>query len=47
MARRSNDDHKDMLERIRQRDADGVERIVREHLTRGQKAVLELYEKLR
>ena len=46
-ARRSNDDHKDMLERIRQRDADGVERIVREHLTRGQKAVLELYEKLR
>jgi DNA-binding GntR family transcriptional regulator len=47
LARMSNEDHKDMLERIRQRDADGVERLVREHLIRGQKAVLESYDELR
>ena len=46
LARMSNENHKDMLERIRQRDADGVERLVREHLERGQKAVLESYEEL-
>ena len=47
MARMSNDDHKDMLQRIRQRDAQGVERLVREHLERGRKAVLALYDELR
>ena len=47
LARMSNEDHKDMLERIRQRDARGVERLVREHLVRGQKAVLESYDRLR
>ena len=46
LARMSNEDHKDMLERIRQRDADGVERLVREHLIRGQKAVLESYDEM-
>ena len=46
-ARMSNEDHKDMLERIRQRDARGVERLVGEHLVRGQKAVLESYDKMR
>jgi DNA-binding GntR family transcriptional regulator len=47
LARMSNEDHKDMLERIRQRDAKGVERLVREHLVRGEKAVLESYDKMR
>ena len=47
LARMSNEDHKDMLELIRQRDAGGVERLVREHLIRGQKAVLESYDDLR
>ena len=47
MAVMSNDDHKDMLERIRQRDAEGVERLVRDHLARGQKAVLALYDDLK
>ena len=47
MARMSNDDHKDMLARIRQRDAEGVEQLVREHLKRGQNAVLASYDKLK
>ena len=47
MARMSNDDHKDMLVLIRQRDAEGVERLVREHLIRGQKAVLASYDELK
>ena len=47
LAKMSNEDHKDMLERIRQRDAKGVERLVREHLVRGQKAVLESYDEMR
>ena len=46
LAKMSNEDHKDMLERIRQRDADGVERLVREHLARGRKAVMESYDEL-
>jgi len=46
LARMSNDDHKDMLDRIRQRDVEGVERLVREHFTRGRKAVLESYDDL-
>jgi DNA-binding GntR family transcriptional regulator len=46
-ARMSNEDHKDMLEKIRQRDTRGVERLVREHLVRGLKAVLESYDDLR
>jgi DNA-binding GntR family transcriptional regulator len=46
-ARMSNEDHKDMLEKIRQRDTRGVERLVREHLVRGLKAVLESYDKMR
>jgi DNA-binding GntR family transcriptional regulator len=40
MAKRSNDDHKLMLEFIKNRDPDGVERIVREHILRGQEVVL-------
>jgi len=46
LARMSNEDHKDMLERIRQGDTKGVERLVREHLARGQKAVLDSFDDL-
>jgi DNA-binding GntR family transcriptional regulator len=46
LAKMSNDDHKDMLERIRQGDADGVERLVKEHLDRGKNAVMESYDDL-
>lgn len=41
LAKISNDDHRKMLELIRQRDADGVEKIVKEHILRGQIIVLE------
>jgi DNA-binding GntR family transcriptional regulator len=41
MAQTSNRDHRLMLESIRKRDAEGVERLVREHILRGQAAVLE------
>ena len=41
LAKMSNDDHRKMLKMIRQRDADGVERIVKEHILRGQIIVLE------
>jgi DNA-binding GntR family transcriptional regulator len=40
MARISNEDHKQMLEYIRRRDGEGVEKLVRDHLIRGQKAAL-------
>ena len=40
LAKTSNEDHKRMLAYIRRRDADGVETLVRDHLIRGQKAVL-------
>jgi DNA-binding GntR family transcriptional regulator len=43
-ARMSNEDHKLMLKHIRRRDAEGVERLVREHILRGQNIVLELFE---
>jgi len=41
MARRSNEDHRLMLQFIRKRDEDGVERVVREHILRGQAVVLQ------
>lgn len=43
-ARISNQDHKQMLEFIRKRDAEGVEALVREHIIRGQEMVLEAYD---
>ena len=46
LARMSNEDHKDMLERIRRRDAVGVERLVKEHLNRGRKAVMASYDEI-
>ncbi len=45
MARASNEDHKLMLEYMRKRDADGVERLVREHILRGQEAVLRAFDR--
>jgi DNA-binding GntR family transcriptional regulator len=43
----SNEDHKKMLAFMRRRDAEGVERIVREHILRGRDAVLEDFGKKR
>jgi len=40
----SNDDHKRMLEHIRQRDAEGVERLVKDHIVRGCTAVVETFD---
>jgi DNA-binding GntR family transcriptional regulator len=44
MAVISNEDHKLMLELIRERNADGVEKIVREHILRGLEVVLKELE---
>jgi len=44
MAKISNNDHRLMLQSIRKRDADGVERLVREHILRGQEVVLKEFE---
>jgi len=40
LARRSNEDHREMLRLMRERDEEGVERVVREHIRRGRDAVL-------
>jgi len=45
LAGMSNADHKQMLEYIKRRDAEGVEKLVREHLMRGQVAVIQFMEK--
>lgn len=42
-ARISNQDHRQILDRIRRRDADGAERLVREHIARGQGMVLKTF----
>jgi DNA-binding GntR family transcriptional regulator len=44
MDRTSNEDHRNMLEAIRQRDLDRVEKLVQEHITRGKKIVLKALE---
>ena len=44
MAMISNNDHRLMLQSIRERDADGVERLVREHILRGQAVVLDEFD---
>jgi len=41
MARTSNEDHRSMLEAIRQRDINRVEVLVKEHIERGKRIVLE------
>ena len=43
-ARISNEDHRLMLTFIRKRDEEGVERLVREHILRGQEVVLKDFE---
>ena len=43
-ARVSNEDHRLMLALIRKRDAEGVERLTREHILRGQDVVLQHYD---
>lgn len=40
----SNNDHRSMLKAIRDRDTDGVERLVREHILRGQDIVLRQFD---
>ena len=44
MAKSSNEDHRLMLKAIRDRDTDGVERLVREHILRGQDIVLREFD---
>ena len=44
LAKASNEDHRLMLEFIRKKNADGVEKIVREHILRGQEAVLREFD---
>lgn len=46
MAWTSNKDHRRIIKLIRQRDADGTERLVREHILRGQQAILLDFEQL-
>lgn len=43
----SNLDHKRMLTYIRKRDSEGAERLVREHILRGQEMVLQEYDRQR
>ena len=43
-ARASNDDHRQLLKLLRKRDADGVEKLVREHILRGRKVVLDEFD---
>jgi DNA-binding GntR family transcriptional regulator len=44
LAKISNEDHILMLESIRKRDAEGVEKLVREHILRGQEIVLMAFD---
>jgi len=41
----SNADHRKMVALIRKKDAEGVEQLVREHILRGQAAVLKEFDK--
>lgn len=43
-ARTSNDDHRQIVAYIKRRDAEGVERLVREHILKGKEAVLREYD---
>ncbi|MFH1156403.1 MAG: GntR family transcriptional regulator [Pseudomonadota bacterium] len=43
MAVRSNEDHINMMEAMKRRDGDGVERLVRDHILRGKQAVLDQF----
>lgn len=46
-AEASNDDHRKMLEAIRKRDVNRVERVVKQHIARGQRMVLNALEQHR
>ncbi len=46
LAKMSNQDHKEMLRQIRQGDGESVERLVREHIMRGQQAVLNVFDEM-
>lgn len=45
LAKASNRDHQLMLKFIRKRDAEGAEKLVREHILRGQNAVLKAFDR--
>ena len=45
MAEVSHKDHRQMLDAIRKRNAGGVEKLVREHILRGQEAVLKEFDR--
>ena len=45
LARASHEDHRLMLDLIRKREGEKVEQLVREHILKGQAAVLEVYDK--
>jgi DNA-binding GntR family transcriptional regulator len=45
MAQASNEDHRLMLDFIRKRDAEGAERLVRQHILKGQEAVLANFDR--
>lgn len=45
LARASNEDHRQMLAFIRKRDVEGTERLVRQHILKGQDAVLADFDK--
>jgi DNA-binding GntR family transcriptional regulator len=45
MAEVSHKDHRQMLDAIRKRNADGVEKLVRAHILRGQEAVLKEFDR--
>ncbi len=45
MAEVSHRDHRQMLTAIRRRDADGVEKLVRDHILRGKQAVLKEFDR--
>ena len=47
MAQASNKDHRLMLDCIRKRDAEGAERLVRQHIIKGQEAVLADFNRFR
>ena len=44
MARRSNEDHRMMMACIHRRDAEAVEKLVREHILRGQEVILRHFD---
>ena len=46
LARASNEDHRQMLAYIGKRDVEGAENLVRQHILKGQQAVLADFDKV-